>query len=1015
MKKLNTSLLVLVLTSSIAVTNAQQKKDTMKTKEIEGVVVTALGIKREKRSLGYSTTEVKGDQVSNVPVANVSDALAGQVAGLNITQSGTMGGSANVVIRGIKSLTSSNQALIVVDGTPINNDTFNQANMSSGGGGYDYANGMADINPNDIESVNVLKGAAASALYGSRGMNGVVMITTKKGKKSRKIGVEFNSSITLGTVDKSTLPKYQLEYGGGTSGKSFYNVDLVNGYPDINGDGILDANIVNTYNDSSFGTRFDPNLLVYNWDSQYPYLPGYLKPTPWVAGKDPNMIWNTSAIYQNSIAFSAGNDKGKYRVGYTNFYQQGALVNSEIKKNTLDFSADYNFTDKLSLFTNISYINTRGKGRAYTGYEARNPMQGFRGWWNMGVDMNKQREAYVLTRKNVTWNIQDWETQTVGYTDNYFFTRYENYETDTRNRYFGNVGLNYKFTDWLNFMGRYTFDTFDDIREERVAKGSSDQGRLSNGGNGEYYVMMQKVYEMNYDGIFNINKNLGSDFNLNGNLGFNLRRNKRYGMSIATNAGLKVPWLYSITNSAEPLTEKNLEDFDNTKTNIGLFAQASLGYKNMLFIDGSYRRDKSSTLPSSKRSYGYYSVSGSFVFSELLKNKDKINFGKVRFNYAEVGNDTDAYNLRNTYIFNPGFNDSFNASSSSISKNPELGPERMKEMEAGLEMGFFRNRLSFDVSVYKQKTEDLITPTDISGSSGFTKMWVNAGNIENKGIEARLTVVPVKTTNFTWELTGNWSKNKSTVTHINGDNDFLPLAKMWNVTSGAKLGESTGTIRGTDFVYLNGEKVVGKDGLYLTTKNTSPQEVIGDAIPKWRGSIMNTFRYKNFSLSFLIDMKKGGDVYSQDMAFGLLSGLYEETAGLNDLGKPLRNSLANGGGIILPGVKADGSPNDIRTGFTNVNNPYSSNRAPEKMHVYDGSFVKLRNVTISYKLPKEILENTFIESLTFSVIGRNLWIIHKNLPYSDPESLMTSGNAIGFQNGAHPTYKEIGASVKVEF
>ena len=239
MKKLNTSLLVLVLTSSIAVTNAQQKKDTMKTKEIEGVVVTALGIKREKRALGYSTTEVKGDQVSNVPVANVSDALAGQVAGLNITQSGTMGGSANVVIRGIKSLTSSNQALIVVDGTPINNDTFNQANMSSGGGGYDYANGMADINPNDIESVNVLKGAAASALYGSRGMNGVVMITTKKGKKSRKIGVEFNSSITLGTVDKSTLPKYQHEYGGGTSGKSFYNVDLVNGYPDINGDGIL--------------------------------------------------------------------------------------------------------------------------------------------------------------------------------------------------------------------------------------------------------------------------------------------------------------------------------------------------------------------------------------------------------------------------------------------------------------------------------------------------------------------------------------------------------------------------------------------------------------------------------------------------------------------------------------------------------------------------------------------------------------------------------------------------------
>lgn len=1004
MKKLTTSVLAVVLTSSFAMVNAQV--DSTKTQDIEGVVVTALGIKREKRALGYATTEVKGDAVSSAPVANVSDALAGQVAGLNITQSGTMGGSTNMVIRGIKSLTASNQVLVVVDGTPISNESYNQAGIASGGGGYDYANGLADINPNDIETVNVLKGAAASALYGSRGMNGVLMITTKKGKKSRKLGVEFNSSATLGFVDKTTLPKYQNEYGGGYTGSSFYSGD-------INGDGIVDNNIVYTYDDASFGTKFDPNKQVYNWDSQYPQLPGYLKPTAWVAGTNPNSVWKTAATYQNSIAFSGGNDSGKFRLGFTNFMQDGALPNSEIKRNTIDFSGDYNFTEKLNVFGNITVTNTRGKGRVYTGYESRNPMQGFRQWWNMSVDMNKQRDAYFLTGQNMTWNIKDYESQEVGYTDNFYFNRYENYQTDSRNRYMGNFGLNYKFTDWLSVMGRYTFDAYDELREERVAKGSSDQGRLSNGGKGEYYFMNNRVYEMNYDAILNINKDFGDAFNLNANVGFNLRRNGRIGNSAVTNGGLKVPGLYSITNSAEPLTEANLSQFDLKKSVDGLFAQASLGYKNMLFLDGSIRTDRSSALPVANNRYWYPSGALSFVFSELLGSKDKINFGKVRFNYAVVGNDSGPYQLINTYVLNPAFNGSFNASSPQTTNNPYLTPEMLHEMEAGLEMAFFKNRLSFDVSVYKQKTFDLITPTDVSSASGFISQWVNSGDIENKGLEARVTVVPIKSNNFSWELTANWSKNTSKVTKIFGDSTFLEFASMWNVTTGAMLGESTGTIRGTNYVYLDGQRVVGANGKYLVSDD--PQEVIGDAIPDWRGSIMNTFKYKNFSLSFLIDVKQGGDVYSQDMAFGLATGLYAETAGLNDLGNPVRNTIANGGGIILPGVKADGSVNDIRTQMSNYTNAYGYYGGPEAMHVYDGSFVKLRNVTLAYKLPKETFGKSFIDSMTLSLIGRNLWIIHKNLPYADPEAVMTAGNAIGFQNGAHPAFREIGASVKVEF
>src|SRR5690606_8491815 len=413
--------------------------------------------------------------------------------------------------------------------------------------------------------------------------------------------------------------------------------------------------------------------------------------------------------------------------------------------------------------------------------------------------------------------------------------------------------------------------------------------------------------------------------------------------------------LFSITNTAEPLTEDNVNDFEIKKSVDGIFAQASLGYRNMIFVDGSVRTDRSSALPIDNMRYWYYSGSASLVFSELLENRDIINFGKLRFNYAKVGNATGAYNLQNTYAFIPGFNGSFSATSPQTTNNPFLKPEFMNEIEGGLEMAFLRNRVSFDLSVYKQDTQDLITPTDVSATSGFTRMWVNSGSIENKGVEARLTVVPVKTTDFTWEMTANWATNDSRVTSIYGDSEFLEFASMWNVTTGARIGESTGTIRGTNYVYLNGQRVVGTNGKYLTGDN--PQEIIGDAVADWRGGIMNSFRYKNLSLSFLIDFKQGGDIYSQDMAFGLSTGLYEETAGLNDLGNPVRNSIANGGGVILPGVKADGSPNDIRTQRSNYTNAYGYYGGPEAMHVYDGSFVKLRNVTLSYRMPKEIFGN----------------------------------------------------------
>ncbi|SFW63349.1 TonB-linked outer membrane protein, SusC/RagA family [Sinomicrobium oceani] len=990
---------------------------------LDEVVVTALGIKREKKSLGYASQEVSGEKLAQVPVANMSDALSGTVAGLNITQSGTMGGSTNIVLRGVSSLVGNNQALIVIDGTPINNETFNQNGIGDGGGGYDYGNGLSDVNPNDIADVNVLKGAAATALYGSRGMNGVIMITTKKGRANEKIGVQFNSAITVGTVNKKTLPKYQNQYGGGYGGYSFY--DVTENGPDINGDGIFDDNIVYTYDDASFGSRFDPNKLVYNWDSQYPQLPGYLQPTPFVAGAStPNDIWGTATTYMNSVSFSGGDDKGTFRMAYTNFLQEGALRNSDITRNTIDFSATYNLTEKLSAFGNITYTNTKGQGRVYTGYEGRNPMQGFRQWWNMSVDMQKQKEAYLATGQNMTWNLTDWESRKVGYADNHYFDRDNNYQSDRKNRFFGNFGLNYEINDWMSLMGRFTFDTFSELREERVAAGSSSGiGRTSHGGAGEYYFMNHTVSEYNYDMILNIDKDLNEDLNLNANVGWNLRVNKRYGNSAQTNGGLKVPGLYSITNTANPLTEEDMLDLNINKKVDGFFGQFNLGWRDMVYLGGSVRTDRSSALPVKNNRYWYPSGSVSFVFSELLDSRETINFGKFRFNYARVGNDTDPYQLMNTYAFDPSFNGAYSASAPATSNNPNLKSETMEEFEAGLEMNFFASRLSFDLSVYQRKTFDLITNTAVSGSSGFTGIWVNSGDIENKGIEARVTVVPVQSQDFRWEMTANWAKNENKVTRIFGDNEFLLLGSMWNTTVGAQIGESTGTIRGYDFVYddATGQKVVGTDGKYLVDTSDS-QAVIGDANPDWIAGLNNSFTYKNLNLSFLIDIKHGGDVYSQDMAFGLATGLYPETAGLNELGNPKRDPVSAGGGVLLPGVKEDGTTNDIRADYSTYYNPdgyYGGSGgigAPEKMHVYDASYVKLRNISLSYNMPKDFFgEKSPIDNMTLSLIGRNLWIIHKNLPYADPESGMSAGNIMGFQNGSHPSFKEIGASLKIEF
>jgi TonB-linked SusC/RagA family outer membrane protein len=977
--------------------------------QLSEVVVTALGIKREKKSLGYATQEVDGAAVSDVPTTNFMNSLSGKVAGLNIKSSGTMGGSANVIIRGSASLTGNNQALFVVDGTPISNANTNTSDQKSGRGGYDFGNAASDIDPNNIASINVLKGAAATALYGSRASNGVVIITTKRGSKGKGIGVSVSSTLMISDADKETLPKYQDQYGAGygpyyQSGDGYFNLF------DVNGDGTKDETTPFT-EDASFGAKFDPNRLVYQWNSIYPQLDTYQQATPWIAPEHtPNDIWGTGYTAINAVALDGGSETGSFRLSANNTMQEGNLPNSEIKRNSISFSGSQDLTEKLTASANVTFTKTDGKGRYGTGYDSSNPMQQFRQWSQTNVDLYEQRDAYFATRENITWNPNGPENLSPIYSDNPYWTRYENYETDTRNRYFGNLSLDYELNSIFSIAGRFSYDTYDELQEERINVGSADVAKYSRFNN--------RVAEYNYDLILSFNKDITEDLNLDGNLGANLRRNSRNSLYMTTNGGLNKPGFYALSNSASPIVTTAFPDpdteYDATSMIDGVYARAGLGYLSTYYLEGTVRRDRSSTLPIANNTFWYPSVSTSVILSNLI-DATWLNFTKIRANYAEVGSDTTPYNVFNTYSVTAPFGVAGVASNNSQLNNRNLKPERSKSYEFGIESDFFNKRLGFDVSYYRTKTEDQITPVPVSTATGFATKYLNAGVVENKGIEVLLRLNPIKSTDFNWNMTVNFAKNESQVLELLDGIDNLELANLQGgISINAAPGQPYGAIRGTDYLYDNaGNRIVKANGFYATTSTSN--NIIGNIQPDWTGGVQNTIQYKNLSLAFLIDVQEGGDIFSLDTWYGFATGVYDQSVGLNDLGNPKRNTIANGGGVVLPGVTADGIPNTVRAATDTYANPYGYARDANKGHIYDASFVKLREASLTYDFGAKTIGALPINNASISLVGRNLWIIHKNLPYSDPEAGLSSGNVQGYQSGAYPAIREIGASVKINF
>lgn len=956
------------------------------------VVVTAMGISREKKALGYAVTEVGGDEMtkSRGGLNNPINALQGKIAGLQITSStGSMGGSSKVLLRGVSSLSGNNQPLFVIDGVPIEGTDFNSTDTARGGGGFDYGNLINDISPDDIASISVLKGASASALYGSRANNGVVMITTKKGNADGKNGYGVSFSSTLGFERVNKLPKLQKLYGGGY-GDEFQTV-TINGkdylYPDY-------------ATDESWGPKYDGQQVLTWYDLAKWEAGGKVgNPTTseWkAADNDIDSFFETGVSVTTNVAISQSSARSSARISYTNSELKGYLPNSKQEKNIINVSAQaFSPNRKLEISANVNYLNQSTLGRSEIGYGDNNVLVKFVQWGHRELDMKQARDLYIFPDgTQASWNRSDWDDPTPAYSNNPYWSRYKCYQNDSRNRIYGNLGASYQILPSLKFQYKANLDFFVDKRYERSAVGSQEQSK--------YTEISRQQYELNHEFLLTYNQ-LFNDFSVNALLGANLMRNHYeyiYGYSVG---GLAIPEFYNLKNSIAPAQSENYAR--NKAINSG-FANASIGWKNMLFLEGSVRVDQSSTLPAASNTYVYPSVTGSFIFSELLSPEAKniIEFGKIRAGYAQVGNDTDPYQVITTYSqytnidsTTPGYR------LPNTLKNDELKPERTSSFELGLEMAFFHGRAGFDVSYYNSVTKDQIMPLSLSGTTGYIYKVVNSGKIQNKGVEIAIHGTPVESKFFSWNTSLTLSSNKNKVLELMDGVDYYKLTSApFKVEIGAMKDQPYGVIMGTNFVYDdNGNKMIDLDsGLYLATGGN---ENLGSVYPDFTGGWTNSFKIGNFDASIQFDFSKGGKYFSTSYLWGMYSGMLEETAANN-----IREE-----GILLDGVIDDkGTKNTTKAaGIDYCEDFYTG---PAAQCVLKSDYIKLREVTLGYSFPFK--EGSFIKSLRLSAYGRNLAVWGPDVKHFDPEVAVTSsGNIQGIEGGLVAGVANFGFGVNINF
>lgn len=939
------------------------------TQVLDEVVVTALGIKRQSRSLGYSTTSVGGEEFTMARDVNLGNALSGKIAGVSVSGNATgAGGSSRVVIRGNASLTGNNQPLYVVDGVP-----FDNTNLGSAGtwGGMDMGDGLSNINPDDIASIQVLKGAAASALYGYRGGNGAILITTKTGRKGDGVSIEFNNNLTFNTI--YDYRDFQKVYGQGTQGQRPMSVDA--------------ARSTET---SSWGDRLDGGTAINFLGNEYRYS----DIDNW------DHFYRTGLNNATSLAISGASDKITYRFGISNMYDKGILPNSGISQQGINMNTTYDITSKLKLMVNANYVFESFKGRS-----------------NLS-DGNGNTNASLLYRANsfdVRWMergtpTSDWGTDASGneliggtneYFNNPYWLQHRRTNDTNKNRLTGGMTLRYDITDWLYAQGAVTRDSYNlDFKQVQPKGAAADpEGWMT-----EY---SKTFSEMNLNYLIGFDKTFG-DWSVGATVGGNRQRNIIKQWTVDGGRPFIANGLWSSNNLGD---HRFVKDYKEYQVN-SIYGTADLGWKNQLFLNLTGRNDWFSTLNPDNNSYFYPSATLSWVFTDTFGTPDWFTFGKLRASYASASNGTSPYQNMLTYkIVNYKLQQQNIATVNNSSyPNPDLKPVRISEYEVGLNLAFMNNRLSFDMAYYVKNTKDDIAVVSTSNSSGFNSRILNVGEIRNNGFEFMVNAVPVHG-QFEWNTTFNIAYNDSEVKYLGEGVDRLSIdgasSRSGNVSVQNIVGSSYGELVGYKYLRHNGQIVYDKG----IAQRESSLSSLGNGVYKVTGGWNNQFAYKNFVLAFLVDFKFGAKLFSGTNLSLVSNGLHKKTL------QGRENDPV--GKIVGSGVMSDGNggyvTNNVEVSAQEYWQKIVDNNIGEEF-IYDASFIKLRELSLGYNFqPSTLRSLRVVKGLNISLVARNLWTIMKHTDNIDPESAYNNTNGQGLELNGYPATRSIGFNVNVKF
>ena len=942
---------------------------------LDEIVITAFGIKRSEKALGYSVQSIKGESMTEARESNITNAISGKIAGVQVTgTSGSVGASSRIVLRGNSSITGNNEPLYVVDGVPISNSSFGGAGAY---GGVDLPNGAADINPDDIETITVLKGPNAAALYGLRAGNGVIVITTKKGDASKKFSVSINTNVTMS--NPLLLPDYQNSYGQGGDTNHFNYLDGASGGI---GDGV----------DESWGPALDAGLEFVQWDSQ---LTNNGNPTPWISHPD-NVkdFLNTGINISNNVSITSGG----FRLSIGNSEQEGMVPFTELKKFTVGVSGSLKLGERITASVSLNYFNQDSDNIPITGYNNENPFQQFI-WSARQVNFTDLRNwrDFPLAPANtaaagtpLNWNHN--------FQNNPYWVLETNRNTFSKDRLIGNVDLTTQLTEDLSLSTKLGVDSFSQFTTNRQAVGSN------NAQNGAYAESQRRFEEVNASFLLDYNKNFSEDFSFSLSLGGN-HMNRTYDRLSGSLPALELPNLYSLSNLQTGSTA-SISNYHSDQQINSFYGYGQFSYKDMFFLDFTGRNDWSSILPVANSSFFYPSLQGSVVLSDVFPvlKENNINFLKIRGGWSQVGSTgaLGAYSLNQTFgLSNSGFGNQ--ASVPNTQFNPNLKAETVTGVEFGIDAKMFANRLRFSATYYDQKSADLLVPIQVTAATGFTNVWDNIADMSNSGYELQLGGTIIKKEDFSFDIDVNFAQNKNEVTSL-GDLDTYVLGGQWGLSLEARPGQPYGSLVGRDFERTTSGEVIYENGLPLID---STQKIIGNIAPDWTGGASFSIRYKAFDLSTLIDAKIGGDVHSMTYSWGRYAGTLSETL------------IGRETGVVGNGVMSDGNggyvANNVTVSAKSFNQSSYSNSI-ESSAIFDASYVKLRQVSIGYTLPRKFIENSVIKSLKVSVVGRNLLILHKNTPHIDPETGFSASNGNqGQEFGQYPSARNIGFNINMRF